>query len=367
MKLRLLDYLRCLECRAPLVLKDATVETVARNAATATTRCFGQCGASAGQAGADDCPACGRIEVVSGALACESCGAKYAVSDGVPRLRAPHSQDETRPRTAASFGYLWAKSTPGTDVHETTSYHFAKMEDRLSLAPPHGLVLDAGCGDGIDLANQGRREGVEVIGVELSDGGCQASHARTRALPRAHVVQADLCWLPFGDGTFDFAYSYGVLHHIGIPERGLREVVRVAKPGAQVVAYLYEDFSERNGALRWSLTAANWGRALTTRMPHRLLYNLCVLGSPLVFTLFTLPARISRRFERTASFAANLPFRHGTGPFSLVGDLYDRLSAPVEWRYSRVGSIKFFIDAGLERVTAVSERGWMVAGVKPAR
>jgi SAM-dependent methyltransferase len=366
MKLRLLEYLRCLECRAPLALKDAAIETVARSEATGTTRCLGLCGASAQRAGADECAACERIEVVAGALACESCGATYAVSDGVPRLRAPLSHDETRARTAASFGHLWAKSTPGTEVYETTSYHFAKMEDSLSLAPPRGLVLDAGCGDGIDLANQGRREGVEAIGVELSDGGCQASQTRTRALPRAHVVQADLCRLPFADGTFDFAYSYGVLHHIGVPERGLREVVRVAKPGARVVAYLYEDFSERNGALRWSLTAANWGRALTTRLPHRLLYNLCVLGSPFVFTLFTLPALISRRFERTASLAANLPFRHGTGPFSLVGDLYDRFSAPVEWRYSRAGSIKFFVDAGLERVMAVPERGWMVAGVKPA-
>jgi SAM-dependent methyltransferase len=366
MKLRLLDYLRCLECRAPLALKDSAVETVARNDATAMTRCSGLCGASARHAGADDCAACQQIEVISGALFCESCGAEYTISDGVPRLRASLTPDETRPRTAASFGFLWAKSISGTEVHETTSYHFAKMQDSLSLAPPHGLVLDAGCGDGIDLANQGRREGVEVIGVELSDGGCQASYARTRALPHAHVVQADLCRLPFADGTFDFVYSYGVLHHIGVPDRGLREVVRAAKPGARVVAYLYEDFSERNRALRWSLTAANWGRALTTRMPHRLLYTLCVLGSPFVFTLFTVPALISRRFERTASLAANLPFRHGTGPFSLVGDLYDRFSAPVEWRYSRAGSIKFFVDAGLERVLAVPERGWMVAGVKPA-
>src|SRR5439155_9266585 len=124
----------------------------------------------------------------------------------------------------------------------------------------------------------------------LSDGGSQTSYARTRALPRAHVVQADLCRLPFAKGTFDFAYSYGVLHHLGSPERGLREIVRVVKRGAQVAAYLYEDFEERSAVLRWSLRIANTARAVTTRLPHRVLYALCRIVSPVAYALFTVPA-----------------------------------------------------------------------------
>jgi SAM-dependent methyltransferase len=306
-------------------------------------------------------------EVMTGDLGCRGCGAHFAIRDGVPRMHALASSDPTRSRTAASFGYLWAQSVPGGEVYDSKTYHFAKIERSLSLAPPKGLVLDAGCGDGIDLANQALRDGVEAIGVELSDGGCRTSFARTRHLARAHVVQADLCRLPFADGTFDFAYSYGVLHHLGVPERGLREVIRVAKPGARVAAYLYEDFSERSAFLRWSLRAANTARAFTTRMPNRVLFNLCRVASPFVFTLFTLPALLGRRVSVLAPLAENLPFRHGTGPFSLVGDLYDRFSAPVEFRYSRKTSSAFFSEAGLERVVVAPERGWMVAGTKPSR
>ena len=288
-----------------------------------------------------------------------------APPENLSRLHVVASHDETRPRTASSFGYLWAHSIPGEEVYDATSYHFAKMERSLSLDPPRGLVLDAGCGDGIDLAAQSQRDGVEAIGVELSDGGCRTSYARTRHLPRAHVVQADVCRLPFTDGIFDLAYSYGVLHHLGVPGRGLREVVRVVKPGAKVVAYLYEDFSERSTLLRWSLKAANTARAVTTQLPNRILFNLCRVASPFVYALFTVPAILGRRVAVLAPLANNLPFRHGTGPFSLVGDLYDRFSAPVEFRYSRKSSGTFFSEAGLEQVNVADERGWMVSGIKP--
>jgi SAM-dependent methyltransferase/uncharacterized protein YbaR (Trm112 family) len=340
MKPSLLKYLACPACHCTLELRQPDGDTSETNAGS---------------------------EVMTGELACRGCSARFAISGGVPRMHALASPDSTRSRTAASFGYLWAQSVPGDEVYDTRSYHFAKIERSLSLNAPKGLVLDAGCGDGIDLANQAARDGVEAIGVELSDGGCRTSYARTRHLARAHVVQADLCRLPFADGTFDFAYSYGVLHHLGMPERGLREVIRAAKPGARIAAYLYEDFSERSAFLRWSLKAANTTRALTTRLPNRVLFNLCRVASPFVFTLFTLPALLGRRVSVLAPLAENLPFRHGTGPFSLVGDLYDRFSAPVEFRYSRKTSSALFSEAGLERVVVAPERGWMVAGTKPSR
>jgi SAM-dependent methyltransferase len=332
----LLQHLRCPECRRSLTLRDARVEAFAHGS-----------------------------EIVDGTLVCPQCNSRFAVSDGIPRLHVTASSDETRPRTAASFGYLWAKSVPGQEMYESKAYHYAKMEHSLALPAPNGLVLDAGCGDGIDLTNQARRTGVEVIGVELSDGGCRTSYERARAVPRAHVVQADLCRLPFADATFDLAYSYGVLHHIGVPARGLSEVARVAKPGARIAAYLYEDFSERSRLLRWSLSAANTLRGITTQMPNRVLYNLCRLASPFVYALFTVPAALGRRVRVLAPLANSVPFRHGSGPFSLVGDLYDRFSAPVEFRYSRKSARQFFLDAGLERVTVADERGWMVSGEKP--
>jgi len=326
MKIRLLDYLRCPACRGAVRLADPSGETT---------------------------------EVVSGTLACQRCGRIYPIRDGVPRmLAAPvDTLDLKKAETSRSFGYLWAQSA-GSAI--PVDHHFEKLARTLEMAPPAGLLLDAGCGEGIDLVNQAKRPGVEVIGVELSDGGCRTSAARIRHLPNAHVVQADLGHLPFADGTFDGGYSYGVLHHLAMPSEGLAELARVGRSGAQIAVYLYEDFSERSAAWRWLLHATNTLRHVTTRIPPRLLYGLCRVASPLVYLTLTLPYRMLRRVPGLRGFAENIPYRHGTGPFAMTGDLFDRFSAPVEYRYSREGAIAFLRGAGLRPIRVGNDRGWML-------
>lgn len=306
-------------------------------------------------------------EVMAGFLLCPGCGQRYAIDEGVPQLCHPDlmAAAQAKVRTASSYGYLWDRSAVMLKANELTSYHFDRMERALSLPPPNGLILDAGCGEGIDLANQARRTGVEIIGVELSDGGCRASFERSLAVPAAHVIQADLCRLPFEDESFDFVYSYGVLHHLPSPTEGLQELVRLLRPGACVAAYLYEDFSDRAIGWRWLLAGTNQLRWITLRLSHRVLYLSCQAASPAVYALFTIPFRILRHIPGLGSLASGFPFRHATRPFSLVGDLYDRFSAPVEWRYSLTEAVTLFQGVGLRDVAAAKDRGWMIAGIKP--
>ncbi|MBI4353707.1 MAG: polysaccharide deacetylase family protein [Candidatus Omnitrophica bacterium] len=272
---------------------------------------------------------------------------------------------EITKRTRLRFGYLWSRSEAQASADGFGPYHFERMAERLSLPPLKGRVLDAGCGEGVDLINQAKRPGVEVIGVELSDEGCRISRRRSQPWSSASVVQADLCRLPFPGGLFDFIYSYGVLHHVALPLEGLRELTRVLKPGAQVAAYLYEDFSDRSFVWRWLLRVANAMRRATTQLPPRLLYRCCQACSPMVYLLFAAPYQCLRRLPGGQRLAAGIPFRHAAGPFNLTADLYDRFSAPVEWRYSRTGALALFREAGLEEMTIAYERGWMIAGTKP--
>jgi SAM-dependent methyltransferase len=272
--------------------------------------------------------------------------------------------DDTTKRTSATFGYLW-EQTPVASASTPSAYHFEKMSVALDLPCYTGVILDAGCGQGIDMFNLARRGTGEVIGVELSDGGCETAFTRTAALPNAHVVQADLRHLPFADGTFDAIYSYGVLHHVPSPPPAAVEVARVARPGAPVSVYLYEDFEERSAVWRWALNAVNRLRAITTTLPPRVLYAVCQIGSPIMFFLFAVPHRVLKNFRWTRGVALSLPYRHGAGPFALAGDLYDRFSAPVELRYNRRSAADLLSGAGMEVVRVAYERGWMVYARRP--
>jgi SAM-dependent methyltransferase len=300
------------------------------------------------------CPECrARVELVTDDdLRCVGCGRRYSMRNGVPIFTSTASP------TAEAFGYLWGQETLRVcPTDSVTSYHLHTMHDALGAPPLGGLIVDGGCGDGIDLAMLALNPNCEVVGVELSDGGVATSLARTRGLNRAHVVQGDLLNLPLDDNLFDGGYSYGVVHHTPDPERAVRELVRVLKPKAPLLLYVYEDFSDRLLYWRVALALVNTLRHITTRCPTPLLMALCRIMSPVVYVTMTLP---SRRFR----FAARFPYRHGTSPWGLTGDLFDRFSAPIERRYSEEGAKALAEQAGLRVVRIAQQRGWMVWGEK---
>jgi len=296
-------------------------------------------------------------EIIHGHLTCCGCRAVFAIVDGVPQL-LPNALDSTTTRTAASFGMLWSRT-----IDDTTreGQHLGKTLAKLSLERPSGLVLDAGCGDGSDTVALAARDGATVVGVDISSGGTQTAFQRTRHLPNAHVVRGDLRRLPFRGGQFGFIYSFGVVHHVPHPDEAVAELARVSSATAEGALYLYEDFAERSAVLRWSLRAANLWRGITTKLPHRVLYALCAIASPVVYVALTVPYKVFVRVPGFRSLAGGMPFHFARGPFDLVGDLYDRFATPVEYRYSRETAMRLVENGGFVAKTIQQDHGWMLA------
>ena len=264
--------------------------------------------------------------------------------------------------TSNRFGHGWVAAGLPQPVTSPVHYHLHHMQQALGAPPFTGLVLDAGAGEGIDLASVGLTPGCRAVGVELSSGGIRATAARIVTVPRARLIQGNLLALPLRSNAVDHAYSYGVVHHTIDPEGAMREIVRTVKPGGSVLIYVYEDFSQRGWWWRAALGLVNAIRRPISRLSPARIRWVCAMLSPLVFVTCTLP---SRHFSWAARFpypATQNPTRH-----SLIPDLYDRFAAPIEERYSESGARALVEQAGCVVKASAYMRGWTVWGQKLAR
>ena len=136
--------------------------------------------------------------------------------------------------------------------------------------------LDAGCGGGrgsVLMAECGARE---VVAVDLSEKNvaCLRQRARARGLSTITCLRNSLMDLPFRDDAFDVVWCNGVLHHTADPDRGLREITRVLKPGGRLWLYLYGA-----GGVYWRVIY--WIRETLSRADlRRTIYQLRLMGMP---------------------------------------------------------------------------------------
>jgi ubiquinone/menaquinone biosynthesis C-methylase UbiE len=154
----------------------------------------------------------------------------YARRDGLlARLRASlveDGADPDRPSLAALAPY---DHFHGRGVEAT-----AEMAEALPVKPTDHL-LDIGSGIGGPARYFADRFGCRVTGIDLTPDYNEVATALTRLAGLEHRVRfetGDALRLPFGDASFDGAYSMNVAMNIADKDGLYREIRRVLKPGA---------------------------------------------------------------------------------------------------------------------------------------
>ena len=114
--------------------------------------------------------------------------------------------------------------------------------NRLDLMPGH-RILDIGCGTGRHTCAAYTCEKVVAIGIDIALDDVR--EARQRLKLHDHlgehgggawgVAAADVNRLPFGDGTFDLVICSEVMEHLPDESRAVTEIIRVLKPGRNLV------------------------------------------------------------------------------------------------------------------------------------
>lgn len=315
------------------------------------------------------------VEIEEGVVTCDRCGRVYPVINAIPRLLpdalahivpAFHAEFFRRharrmspflARAAEMNGQDWWAAE--TRTVKSYSYQWRKFREMLphweevfrwSIAPiepaffPGKLGLDAGCGFGRSLY-YAASYGAEVIGLDLSEA-VESARDNTRHLPNVHVIQADIFHPPVCEGTLDFVYSIGVLHHLPDPKRGFLTLTRLLAPDAPIFVWVYPRGRGRQIAL------FTFMRAVSTRLPLRLLDLVCLALAAVQWVLWIAPYCLLSRFAPTRGLARRLPFTlYGRYPFRVLhADWIDGLSVPLVNYYKREEIAEWLREADLDRV-----------------
>jgi SAM-dependent methyltransferase len=305
------------------------------------------------------CPRCrGSFTQSDDLLSCSE-GHRYPFTDGYYDFSGA-ARDSATADTFKSFGYEW------THFHETLPEDESYWQEYFAAVPAEELrdrvALDAGCGMGRFSRITARHVG-SLVALDGSDAVVAAA-ANLAPLPNVVVVRSDLREPPLAEGSFDLISCLGVLHHLEDPLEGFRSLARLLAPGGIFVVYLYSRPTTR-GVRAAGLGAATMLRTVTRRMPHPVLRVVSAGIAAGLYGGLVVGCAVADRMGKPLDDFPLALYRHR--PLrALRLDTFDRLSAPIERRFSFADVEPWFKEAGLD-VLSVSERiGLLVVGQLPA-
>jgi len=261
--------------------------------------------------------------------------------------------------TVAGFGEEWSafdqSTLPDAERRAIFESYFAIFP--FELLPPGAEGFDLGCGSGRWASLVAPKVGK----LHCIDPAEKALRVARRNVPAATFHLADAGSIPLPDGSQDFGYSLGVLHHVPDTQKALEACVRKLKPGAPFLLYLYYAFDNRPRWYRnlWKIT--DWLRSGISRLPftHRKL-----LTSAIAVTVYWPLSRASRYFGPKFPLYGY----RGCSLYTLRTDALDRFGTRLEQRFTKDQVRHMMTYAGLEKIRFSNEIPyWTAVGFKSGR
>ncbi|MCG8420591.1 MAG: methyltransferase domain-containing protein [Proteobacteria bacterium] len=301
------------------------------------------------------CPQCGGTlvadtgppshdgHIMHGTLV-SSCGARFPIRDGIPRLVLPRSSqvpDAGSLITAARFAAEW------TIFDYRASYYEQQFLDWIAPLVPRDftdrVVFEGGCGKGRHTALIARYGAKAVVALDLGDA-VNVAFAATRHLANVHIAQGDLVQPPVAR-AFDIGFSIGVLHHLSEPQAGFRSLYDRVRTGGRVAIWVYGYESNE-----WIVRFVDPIRdSITSRMPERLLYWCSLPPAAALHTalrLYRVPAMADRLpYGTYLEYISRFPFRE------VHHIVFDQLVTPVAHYLRREEVERWFATPDLDEVT----------------
>lgn len=269
------------------------------------------------------------------------------------------------PETVRDFGAEWQRF----DQSGVAGAEMARMFGEYFAVFPWGELrlgaegFDAGCGSGRWAALVAPRVG-RLHCIDASAAALAVARARLAHLPNCVFHEAALAAIPMADGSQDFGYALGVLHHLPDPAAGLAACVKKLKRGAPMLIYVYYAFDNRPRWFRLLWRLSDLMRRRIARAPFAVKSAIAELLAALLYWPLARGARLVERFGGTV---ANWPLSayRWRSYYSMRTDALDRFGTRLERRMTQVQIKAMMEQAGLTDIRfSPSVPFWCAVGRK---
>lgn len=129
-------------------------------------------------------------------------------------------------------------------------------------------VIDVGCGHSVRSLDIKAKLGCRMVGVDYSDAMLEQARHINSFLPeerRIELAKADASKLPFADGEFDVAVTYGLFMSLPQPQPAADEMMRVVKYGIVSIEETDDVMDEKQ--------LENFTKVKTQQYPNRIYWH----------------------------------------------------------------------------------------------
>ena len=275
------------------------------------------------------------------------------------------AQTNLDPATVDGFGEEWDRydqsMLSAEELGAAFERYFAVFPwDRL----PRGAAgFDLGCGSGRWARLVAPRVGT-LHCIDASGKALAVARRNLRGLGNCEFHEASVDRIPLDDGSMDFGYSLGVLHHVPDTEAGIRACVEKLKPGAPLLLYLYYAFDNRPGWFRALWRASDLVRRRISRLPTRgRILTTQLIAATVYFPLARTSAVAERLGLDVSAFPLSFYRRHSF--YTMRTDALDRFGTQLEQRFTASDIRSMMERAGLVGIRFHEEEPfWCAVGFR---
>jgi len=252
-------------------------------------------------------------------------------------------------KTVKSFGDEWFQFDQ-SGLNNKEAYKIFK--NYFSLFPWNKLTkfsegFDMGCGSGRWAKFVAPKVG--LLNCVDPSIAIQVAQKKLKKFNNVKYHQKSLGNSGLKEKSQDFGYSLGVLHHVPNTKLAINSCVKLLKPGAPFLIYIYYSFDNRPTWFKFLWSISNYIRLLICKLPKLLKFLICDIIAMLIYYPF---ARIALLIEKIGISVKNLPlyFYRSKSFYTMRTDARDRFGTPLEKRFTRRQIYKMMKISGLEKI-----------------